>query len=629
MEHIDLKRKLPGRLDEFRLLLRQTQDRRESFWAGQAGRLVWHRAFDTVVREDFSNAEVAWFGEGRLNAAENALHRNIERGLGDRIALAWYQGAEAAGSYTFSELKDEVMTLAAAFQREGLSNGDCIALNLPNGPEFVICALAAAWLGVTYLPVGCHLPAAVVAADVRESRSRLLVTGAVDGSDEDSSVAEALRTMIDSVRIVTVGVKLEGLPTLTEFSADTDSETIAPSGCDAEHALFAIYENRLAGKPVGAVFATGGFLVQAHTSFDLVFNKAVDREEPELIVNTLAPSMSGSQAYGLWGALINGVGIVIPCGDMGADTILAVLEAQGKPALLCRPGLISDIQCELDGDMLNTDNRFSVIACCGAPLPPRLMTFAGGVMVREKEHLVNLWVQSKSGTALIHTYPSSELNRPGSLGFAAPGVIPQIRNDFGEVCKTNVSGNLVFEGTWPAMGRPTRGTESYFSKTYFSRFGDCFETFDGLRCDPDGFHWFMGRLDDVVKVKGQTLGTAQIESVITAHPGIDQGVIVSAAGDAAEGLTAFVVTREDVDDEVAFIESLKVYIAEKIGRFAVPENIVITEELPRTATGKLVRRLLKRIASGEAGENEDTGHLANASSVKALIEKHKEKRDKE
>tara|TARA_B100000614_G_C14505385_1_gene476362 strand:- start:679 stop:1290 length:612 start_codon:yes stop_codon:yes gene_type:complete len=202
-------------------------------------------------------------------------------------------------------------------------------------------------------------------------------------------------------------------------------------------------------------------------------------------------------------------------------------------------------------------------------------------------------------------------------------------NDFGQICKANVSGNLVFEGSWPAMGRPTRGTEGYFSKTYFSRFDGLFETFDGLRCDPDGFHWFMGRLDDVVKVKGQTLGTAQIESVIDTHPNIEQGVIVSAAGSATQGLTAFVVLREAVEDEDTFIESLKTYIAEKIGRFAMPEKIVITEELPRTATGKLVRRLLKRIASGEAGDNEDTGHLANAASVQALISKHKQENHKE
>lgn len=628
MQNIDLKGKLPGRLDEFRLLHRQTLDHREDFWAGQAGRLRWQKPFDAVVDEDFSRAKVSWFGNGLINAAENALHRNIERGLGEKIALAWYQDADVAGTYTFSQLKDEVLTLAAAFQRGGLVRGDCIALNLAGGPEFVICALAAAYLGVTYLPIGCHLPAALVAEDVRESRSKLLIIGHQPGPDDGTPHAEAVRTLVDPLSIITVGEKLADLPTLAEFAADTGpdsgSGTVAAARCDADLPLFAIYENRLAGKPVGAVFGTGGFLVQAHTSFDLVFNKALDRDRPDMIFNTLDPSKSACQAYGLWGPLTSGVGIALTCGEVGARTVAAVLEGHGSPAMICRPGLLWDIQRRLEGNALDTGNRFSVVACCGGALPPRLTTFAAGVLVSTGERLVNMWVQNKSGTALIHTYPSPELNRPGSLGFGAPGVAPLIMNDFGEACKPNISGNLVFKGSWPAMGRPTWGTGDYFKSTYFSRFPGHFETFDGLRRDPEGFHWFMGRLDDVVKVKGQTLGTSQIESVIASHPGIDEAVIVSAAAAASENLAVFVVARGEVRDEDLFVEELKAYIADKIGGFAVPEKIVITDALPRTATGKLVRRLLKRIASGEVGDHEDTGHLANAESVKALIKKHKE-----
>ncbi|WDP92340.1 MAG: AMP-binding protein [Desulfobacter sp.] len=622
MENIDLKQKLPGRLDEFRMLHRQTLEQGDRFWAGQAKYLKWQKEFVSVVQEDFSRGEVSWFGEGRLNAAENALHRIIEKGMGQKTALKFYPGpGEAPRTYSFHQLNEEVLKLAAALHQGGLKQGDCIALNLPNGPEFIICALAAAYLGVTYLPIGGHLPAALVADDVRESRAKLLVIAAHGAGEEHAQTVHSLLAPLD---IITVGGKIKELPTLPEYTALAESGRVEPAYPRADHPLFAIYENRLAGQPVGAVFATGGFLVQARTSFDLVFNRALDRDEPEIIVNTLDPSKSACQAYGLWGPLTNGIGIAITGGDEGIDTIETLLEGEGNPAMICRPGLISDLRHQLGQNRLDTGNRFSVIACCGGALSPRLADFAAGVLVRGPEHLVNMWVQNKSGTSLIHTYPSPELNRPGSLGFGALGVEPLIINDFGQVCKTNVSGNLVFSKSWPAMGRPTRGAEAHFKKTYFSRFGGLFETYDGLRCDQDGFHWFMGRLDDVIKVRGQNLGTSQIESVIVSHPSIDEAVIVSTQGDSAEKLTAFVVTRGEMGDEVLFIEELKAYIAEQIGRFALPEKIVITGELPRTATGKLVRRLLKRIVAGDAGDNEDTGHLANAESVKALIKKYKE-----
>lgn len=617
MENIDLKQKLSGSRNEFRLLYRQTLDHRDIFWTGQAKRLKWQTTFETVVQEDLSKAEVSWFGDGKLNPTENALHRIIDRGMGQKPALTYYQGKGATVTFTFSRLKDEVLKLSSALRQGGLAEGDCIALNLPNSPEFVICALAAAFLGVTYLPIGCHLPAATIVDDVRESRAKLLIMAQGD----DRPHAEKIHTRLESLTIVTVGEKLEAFQTLEEYTAGADPNGVTPAYPGADHPLFAIYENRLAGQPSGVVFAAGGFLVQAHTSFDLLFNKALAQNEPQQIFNTLDPCKSACQSYGLWGPLTNGIGIVITDDNARIETLDTLLEDQGNPAMLCRPGFLSDIRNKLDGQAFATKNKFSVIACCGGPLSPRLVNFAAGALVSGPEYLVNMWVQNKSGTALINTYPSPEMNRPGSLGFGTPGVAPLILDEYGQTCKTNVSGNLVFAGSWPAMGRPTRGTRTHFKKTCFSRFEGHFQTYDGVRFDKDGFHWFMGRLDDVIKVKGQTLGTSQIESMIASHSAIEEAVIVSAA---EEALVAFVVTREQVVDEDLFIEKLNAYIAEKVGRFAVPEKIIIAGELPRTASGKLVRRLLRRIASGDAGANEDTSHLVNASSVKELMEKHKE-----
>ena len=625
MDILELGQKLPASANEFRLLYRQTLDRREAFWAGQAGRLDWQEDFSFVVRENFSEAEVSWFGDGRLNAAQNALDRVIGRGMGDRTALTVYHKNKVARAYTFHELRDAALTLAAAFSRSGLVQGDCIALNLPSSPEFIISALAAAYLGITYLPVGCHLPAVLVAEDVKESRSKLLIISHCAACDDDRAKAQDVQAQIGSTGLITVGDKLDTFPTLAEYMDNADPKEAEPAYPLADFPLFATYENRVAGKPMGTVFGTGGFLVQAHASFDAVFNQTLDRDEPVQVFTTLEPAKSAAQAYGIWGPLISGAGIIIADQDVTAADITTVLAEQPACALLCQPSLISDLKEQLGKKALDTDRRFVLAACCGDALPPRLVSFAAGRLVEKPEQVVNMWVQNKCGAALINGYPARELNRPGVLGFGALGVEPLILNDFGKPCKTNVSGNLVFKHSWPAMGRPTFGAERHFIKTCLSKFPGYFHTFDGVRSDKDGFYWFMGRLDDVVKIKGQSLGTGLIESILMSHPMVDEAAVIGTPGGSGQELVVFLVTavpHEAESEEQTFVREINAYIAEKIGPFAVPEKIILARQLPRTGTGKLVRGMLRRIATGDGETIEDTSHLANAESIDDLIHRH-------
>jgi len=599
MESTDLGQKLPARLDAFRRLHRHTLDHREQFWAAQAERLQWQTAFSCVVKEDLSRPLVSWFCDGQINAAQNALHRIIEKGKGEAPALVFYPKSGQPGTLTFNELKDKVLRLAAAFHRAGLVPGDCIALNLPNGPEFIISALAAAYLGITYLPIGCHLPASIVAEDVTASKAKLVIMASSNAYEEEKDHVLRVRSLLQELPILISDGTLEGIPTLDEYMAQADPSGVEPASPPADHPLFAVYENRLAGKHVGSVFPAGGFLVQAHASFDDIFNKALVQDEPGMILNTLDMSKAPAQAYGLWGPLTNGTGIILIDKDIRVNTIEKVLDDQPNPALLCRPALISELREQLGQAQLNTTRRFSVIACCGNALPPRLVNYADGILVNSPERVVNLWVQSKSGTALLNSYPTPELNRPGALGFGALGVEPLIMSDFGEPCKTNISGNLIFSRSWPAMATATMGTDEHFKKTYFSKFPGCFFTYDGVRSDKDGFFWFMGRLDDIIQVKGQGLGASLIETMLTSHPLVEEAAIISPQDKSGEDIVAFVVPRSTVQDEQKCIDQIKDYIAEKIGRFAVPEKIIITAQLPKTSTGKLFRSVLRRIAAGE------------------------------
>ena len=599
MESIDLVQKLPTRLDAFRRLHRHTLDHREQFWAAIAEQLQWQTPFSYVVKEDFSIPLASWFWDGQINAAQNALHRIIEKGRGDARALVFYQKSGHVYTLTFNELKDKVLRLAAAFHRAGLIQGDCIALNLPSCPEFVISALAAAYLGITYLPIGCHLPPSIVAEDITASRAKLVIMANSNAYEEKKSHAPTVRALLEDLSILISGETIEGIPTLEEYMAKADPSGLEPACPEANHPLFTVYENRLAGKHVGSVFPTGGFLVQAHASFDDIFNKTLDQDKPQMIVNTLDIYKAPAQAYGLWGPLTNGTGIVLIDEDIRVNTIEDILNEQPNPALLCPPTLISEVREQLGQGQLNTAKRFSVIASCGNALSPRLVKYADSILVNGPERVVNLWVQSKSGIALLNSYPTPELNRPGTLGFGALGVEPIIINDFGEPCKTNISGNLVFSQSWPAMPMATPGTTEHFKKTYFSKFQGYFFTYDGVRSDKDGFFWFMGRLDDSIKVKGQSLGASLIEGVLTSHPLVEEAAIISTQNKSGEDIVIFVVPRDKIQNEQKCIDQIKDYITDKIGRFAVPKKIIITDQLPKTATGKLFRSVLRRIAAGE------------------------------
>lgn len=600
MESTDLEQKLPVRLDAFRRLHRHTLDHREQFWAAQAKRLQWQTTFSCVVKEDFSSPLASWFCDGQINAAQNVLHRIIAKGKGEAPALVFYQKSGYAGTLTFNELKDKVLRLAAAFHQTGLVPGDCIALNLPSCPEFIISALAAAYLGITYLPIGCHLPPSIVAEDVTASKAKLVIMAHSNAYEEKKAHVQTVRALLEDLPVLISDEKFEGVPTLKEYMTKADPSGLEPACSPADHPLFTVYENRLAGKHVGSVFPTGGFIVQAHASFDDIFNKALVQDEPKMIVNTLDMCKAPTQAYGLWGPLANGTGIILIDKDIRVNTIEDILNEQPNPALLCRPTLISELRAQLgQAGQLNTAKRFPVIACCGNALPPRLVNYADGILVNGPERVVNLWVQSKSGTALLNTYPTPELNRPGAMGFGALGVDPLIMSDFGEPCKTNISGNLVFARSWPAMATATMGTTEHFKKTYFSKFPGYFFTYDGVRSDKDGFFWFMGRLDDIIQVKGQALGASLIESVLTSHPLVEEAVIISTQDKSGEDIVVFMVPRNTIQDEQKCIDQIKDYIANKIGRFAVPEKIIITDQLPRTPTGKLFRSVLRRIAAGE------------------------------
>jgi acetyl-CoA synthetase len=289
--------------------------------------------------------------------------------------------------------------------------------------------------------------------------------------------------------------------------------------------------------------------------------------------------------------------------------------------------LLSELKHELGETPLSPERRFTLVASSGDVLKPRHISFAARTLVETPERVVNLWIQTECGASIISTFPSAELNRPGTLGLPFPGIMPLVVNYLGQACRPNESGQLVFSASWPSMIRTIWGQADRFRQLYFRRVPGYYGTNDGVRVDGEEFYWFMGRLDDAIKVRGQLLATSDIEAVLVAHPLVSEAVVVSVEAEDGEMLVAFLVLDKSIMEKSGApnIAELKTELArsieQRVGEFTVISEFIVAPELPRTRTGKIMRRVLKRIAVGDISGDEDLSHLANPGTVDELIRK--------
>lgn len=623
--------KFPESLQEYHSLYRQSIEHREEFWSRQANRVTWDAPFTEVVHENFSNGAVSWFEGGKLNAARNVLDANQKNGAPAKPALRYFTGDGDLKSWSRQDLDREVRLLAAALEAYGMKMGDRVALYLPDSPETVFFMLACSCLGLIYVPIPARYPAEITHEIVQDSGARILVVSFTRKSQSYEARAQSLIESLKGIPVINTGDRVvEGtIPYARFVSPDILKPLESLTSVTAEHPFFILYANSASGIPRGSVFATGGFLVQAAASCDYIFRPTGEGAEVKSVVCSLELASAAGQSYGLWGPLMNGACLVLT--DRGlqsaGDHLLRVLKECESPALLTTPTLLSELRRELNNGPLDIARRFSLVACSGDVLKPRLISFATQSLVSKPEHVLNLWIQSECGSAIIATFPYSELARSGALGLAFPGVEPLVYNYLGQICRPNESGQLVFKSSWPSMIRTIWGQEERYRQLYFQRVPGCYSTNDGVRLDGDGFYWFMGRLDDVIKVRGQSLATSEIEAVLVTHPLVSEAAVVSVEGDEGETLAAFLVMDQAMIDANREIDKnsleseLSQSVIRRIGEFAAISQFIIAEELPRTRTGKIVRRVLRRIATGDITSNEDLSHLANPESVEELIRK--------
>ncbi|MHB9027961.1 MAG: AMP-binding protein [Candidatus Latescibacterota bacterium] len=620
--------RLPADLKGYIGFHNRSMEQRDAFWLAQAGRIRWEQAPAVAVQENFAEGRVSWFGDGKLNAFRTLLEGSFEGGGAMRPAIVFLESAGKTQSFTGREVESEVRKLAAALRERGLKPGDRVALYLPDSPATVFFILACASLGLITVPIPARYTAELTREILSDSGAALLVLAFGSGSPAYEARAQSVLEAAGGISVMNAGGRaVAGTVSYAEFvfpDARGPLETF--ESVDAEHPLFILYANTAAGVPRGSVFATAGFLVQAAASCDYLFNPATGDGGAGSMVCTLELASAAGQCYGVWGPLLNGFCAVISAEGMrtAADRFRQALETCENPALLTTPVMLSALKRELEDAPLS-DRRFRLVASSGDVLKPRHIRFAAQTLVSSPEKVLNLWVQTECGASIINTFPSTELNRPGALGLPFLGTGPLVLNYMGQVCRANESGQLVFNSSWPSMIRTIWGQDERYRQFYFRRLPGYYSTNDGARVDDQGFFWFMGRLDDVVKVRGQSFATSEIEAVLAAHPRVAEAAVVSVEGEEGkEGLAAFLVPEHPFtgnrDEEMQLLETeLSESIGRRVGEYALIVQFIIAPELPRTRTGKIVRRVLKRIATGDITMDEDLSHVANPISVEKLI----------
>ncbi|WP_051274985.1 acetate--CoA ligase [Cellulomonas sp. URHD0024] len=606
---------------------------RPSFWADQSRELLsWEKPFEEVL--DWSNAPFArWFADGTLNAAYNAVDRHVEAGNGDRVALHFEGEGGDTRTITYADLQREVSKAANAFTALGVAQGDRVAIYLPLIPEAVITMLACARIGAPHSVVFGGFSAEALSSRINDAEAKLVVTA--DGGYRRGA-ASALKPAVDdaiakgtpSVEHVVV-VKRTGQDVAwTEKDVwwsdvvDTASDQHTPVAVEAEHPLFILYTSGTTGKPKGIFHTTGGYLTQAAFTHLNVFDL---KPETDVYWCTADVGWITGHTYVVYGPLINGATQVIYEGT--PDTPhrgrwWEIIQKYKVSILYTAPTAIRT--CMKWGEEI--PGRFDlsslrVLGSVGEPINPEAWIWYRRVIGGDKAPIVDTWWQTETGAIMITPMPGVTETKPGSAQVALPGIAADVVDDEAHSVPDGAGGYLVITEPWPSMLRGIWGDPQRYEDTYWSRFQSLYFAGDGAKKDDDGDIWLLGRVDDVMNVSGHRLSTTEIESALVSHPWVAEAAVVGANDETTgQAVVAFVILRGDAggldQDADAVQTELRNHVAKAIGPIAKPRQILVVAELPKTRSGKIMRRLLRDVA--EHRQVGDATTLAD-SSVMDLI----------
>ena len=620
-------------LDEYRRLYDEAQRDPEAFWASVARRLQWERPWSRVLDWDFGKAHIRWFEGGKLNVSVNCLDRHVAAGRGGHTAILW-EGDESNESrrLTYAELLREVCRFANVLKKHGVQKGDRVCLYMPMVPEAAIAMLACARLGAVHSVVFGGFSAQSLSSRIEDAQCKLVIT-ADEGVRHAKKVPLKATTdkALESVSCVqrVVVLRRTGVPVSMRAGRDvwwheevaSAADECPPASMDAEDPLFILYTSGSTGKPKGVLHTTGGYLTYVSFTHELVF----DWRPSDIYWCTADVGWVTGHSYCVYGPLCNGATTLMFEGVPNypdAGRFWDVVDKHKVTIFYTAPTAIRALMASGDEPVKKSSRKtLRLLGTVGEPINPAAWEWYHEVVGDRRCPIVDTWWQTETGGILISPLPGATPTKPGSATLPLPGVRPELVDDEGKVLGGNgVSGNLCLGFPWPGMMRTVYGDHQRFIDTYFKRFPGKYFTGDGCRRDEDGYYWITGRVDDVLNVSGHRLGTAEVESALVSHEAVVEAAVVGMPHDIkGQGIYAFVTLSQGRTGDDALRKELAATVRQVIGSIALPDKIQFAPGLPKTRSGKIMRRILRKIAEGKTEELGDTTTLADPAVVESLV----------
>ncbi|QYJ05883.1 acetate--CoA ligase [Qipengyuania flava] len=620
-------------LEDYQALYARSIEDTDHFWAGQAERLDWFTPPTKIANWSYDPVSIKWFEDGVLNICHNAVDRHVDAGNGDRLALI-FEPDDPEGEVrriTYAELQAEVIRMANTLKAMGVQKGDRVTIYMPMVPEGAYAMLACARIGAIHSVIFGGFSPEAIAGRVEDCASDWIVT-ADEGLRGGKRIP--LKANVDAAlekvpaKAVLVLRHTGGDISMTEGRDHWYHELSdgVPAECpcepmNAEDPLFILYTSGSTGKPKGVLHTTGGYAVWTETTFRYIF----DYREGEVFWCTADIGWVTGHSYIVYGPLQNGATAVMFEGVPNYpdhDRFWAVCEKLGVNIFYTAPTAIRALMREGDDHVTKHDlSALRLLGSVGEPINPEAWRWYHETVGKGALPIIDTWWQTETGGCMITTLPGAHDMKPGSAGRPFFGIIPQLVDNGGKELDGATEGNLCITRSWPGQARTVYGDHDRFVQTYFSTYKGKYFTGDGCRRDEDGYYWITGRVDDVINVSGHRMGTAEVESALVLHPKVSEAAVVGFPHDIkGQGIYCYVTLNAGEEESEELTAELRAHVRKEIGPIATPDHLHFTPALPKTRSGKIMRRILRKIAENEFGSLGDTSTLADPSVVDALIE---------
>ena len=604
---------------------------RLAFWEEQARELTWDKTWDQVL--EWNSPYAKWFIGGKINASVNALDRHVAAGRGQRIAFHFEGEPGDTRTITYSQMLEDVSQAAHALTELGITAGDRVAIYMPMIPEAAVAMLACARIGAVHSVVFGGFSADALLSRIQDADAKLVITA--DGGFRKGAafalkpaVDEALKGKHNVAKVLVV--KRTNQETAWNSERDIwwheivsrQSKSHTPEFFDSEHPLFILYTSGTTAKPKGIFHTTGGYLTQAAYTHRVVFDI---KPETDIYWCTADVGWITGHSYVVYGPLINGATQVIYEGT--PDTphkgrLFEIIAKYGVTILYTAPTLIRTwMKWGDEFPQAHNLSSLRLLGSVGEPINPEAWMWYREVIGANNCPIVDTWWQTETGAIMISPLPGVTATKPGSAMKALPGISAKVVDDQGVPVPNGHGGFLILDQPWPSMLRGVWGEDERYKETYWSRFKGIYFAGDGAKLDGDGATWLMGRVDDVMNVSGHRISTTEVESALVSHEAVAEAAVVGAADEmTGQGIVAFVILRGGIPNVGGeeLVKELRAHVTKEIGAIARPRQIMVVAELPKTRSGKIMRRLLKDVAENRAVGDATT--LADPNVMKLISE---------